>query len=343
MKTHPSFDLALQKMRREPMDWLVTGAAGFIGSHLVEELLLHGQRVVGLDNFSNGNRENLTEIERNVGTAWKNFKFFQGDICDFDLCLKACQKVQVVLHQAALGSVPRSLANPVKTNESNVTGFLNVLFAAKESKVRRLVFASSSSVYGDNTDLPKVEEKIGRPLSPYAVTKVTNELYASTFSSNYGMEIIGLRYFNVFGPRQLADNPYAAVIPKWILAMNRGTPVEIFGDGSTSRDFCYVKNAIQMNLLAATTENKKALGRVFNTACQRKTSLMEVYSQLVTQLLTKNPNLKIPEKIHLPNRKGDIQHSLAEISAAKKELGYQPLYFFEEGLSETVEWFHTKT
>ena len=339
MRSHPKFDATIAEIRNQPRVWLVTGAAGFIGSHLVEELLRLGQRVIGIDNFSNGTPENLEDVRANVGHQFSQLTFVEGNICDLALCRQLCAEADVVLHQAALGSVPRSIANPIDTNLSNVTGFLNILTAAKEAGIKRFVFASSSSVYGDNPELPKVEERIGRPLSPYAVTKVANELYAKTFSEVYGIECIGLRYFNVFGPRQRANSPYAAVLPKWITNIYEKEKVQIFGDGTTSRDFCYVKNAVQMNLLAATTTNSNALNRVFNTACNRRTTLNEVYSQLKEVISAERPDLPEATKINLPNRMGDISHSQARITDAETLLGYQPLYYFSDGLKDTVGWY----
>jgi UDP-N-acetylglucosamine/UDP-N-acetylgalactosamine 4-epimerase len=339
VRSQPKFDLAIAEISSRSRTWLITGAAGFIGSHLVEELLKLGQKVVGIDNFSNGSEENLKDVASNVGIAFRNFTFVQGDICEIKTCQEVCAEADIVLHQAALGSVPRSITNPIETNRSNVTGFLNILCSAKDAGIKRFVFASSSSVYGDNAELPKVEERIGRPLSPYAVSKVTNELYAKTFSEVYGIDCIGLRYFNVFGSRQRANSPYAAVIPKWIMAMLDGEGVQIFGDGTTSRDFCYVKNAVQMNLLAATTMNPNAMNRVFNTACNRRTTLNDVYSELKTVMGERKPGLNILEKLHMPPRMGDILHSQARITDAEIQLGYQPLYHFKDGLIETVDWY----
>jgi UDP-N-acetylglucosamine/UDP-N-acetylgalactosamine 4-epimerase len=341
-KTHSILTRVTEDLHRNPRTWFVTGVAGFIGSHLLETLLSLNQKVVGLDNFSNGTQSNLDEVKSLVGDHWKNFNFVEGDICDFDLCKKLSENVQVVLHHAALGSVPRSIATPMVTSASNVTGFLSVLTAAKDCGVKRFVYASSSSVYGDNPDLPKVEERLGKPLSPYAVSKLTNELYAWTFSHVFGIETIGLRYFNVFGARQRPDGPYAAVIPKWIGCLLKNETVEIFGDGTTSRDFCYVKNVVQMNLLAATTTSVVAINRVFNTACNRLTSLNEILSRLQEMILTRNPALTLPGVRHLDLRKGDIHHSQASIDQAKERLGYDPLYEVSTGLEETIDWYFGK-
>src|SRR3989442_1064293 len=269
------------ELKRKPKTWLVTGAAGFIGSNIVETLLKFDQKVLGLDNFATSKRRNLEEIKKLVGPSqWKNFKFIAGDICDWETCRRACRRVDYGSHQAALGSVPRSIEEPLVANESNVTGFLNMLVAARDNEVRRFVYASSSAIYGDHPGMPKVEDVIGAPLSPYAVTKYVNELYANVFARCYGTQTIGLRYFNVFGPRQDPDGPYAAVIPKWIAAMIKNDPVQINGDGKTSRDFCYVDNAVQMNLLAATGDQPKAVNQVYNVALNQRTSLNELFAML---------------------------------------------------------------
>lgn len=340
MRTTPLLEKHFSALKSRPRRWLVTGAAGFIGSHLVEELLLLGQHVCGLDNFANGYQRNLDELKISVGPeAWKRFDFTEGDICDLKTCEKLASKADVILHQAALGSVPRSIANPIASNAANVTGFLNMLTAAKDAGVKRFVFASSSSVYGDNTDLPKVEERTGNPLSPYAVTKATNELYGRVFASTYGMSVIGLRYFNVFGSRQSPNGPYAAVIPKWVEALLHGRPVEIFGDGETSRDFCYVKNAAHMNLLAALTERTEASGRVFNTACDHKTSLNQLFGFLQDRLAAKVPGFVKQKASYLPPRAGDIAHSQAAIGSAQEILGYEALYQITDGLDEALGWY----
>lgn len=320
--------------------WLVTGGAGFIGSHLVEQLLLLDQEVVTLDNFSTGKRRNLLEVERIVGQArWKNHTLIEGDITDANLCRRACQDIDYVLHQAALGSVPRSINDPISSNLANVSGFVNVAFAAKEASVKRLVFASSSSVYGDHPELPKVEEKIGAQLSPYAVTKYVNELYASVFGRCYGLPTVGLRYFNVFGPRQDPEGPYAAVIPRWVRTMLHQEPVRIFGDGETSRDFCYVLNAVEANLRAALTTNAAAQGHVFNVAYGSRTSLRELYDMLRSKLERDGASLGSSEPEFAPFREGDVRHSLADTSKARNLLGYEGRFDLSKGLDAALPWY----
>jgi UDP-N-acetylglucosamine 4-epimerase len=320
--------------------WLVTGVAGFIGSNLLEALLRSDQRVGGLDNFSTGSRRNLQDVREKVGAErWQNFRMIEADICDWGACVDACTQVDYVLHQAALGSVPRSISNPIATNQSNVDGFVNMLCAAREAGVKRFVFASSSSVYGDSPILPKVEEQIGNGLSPYAVSKRANELYADVFSRCYGMQTIGLRYFNVFGPRQDPDGPYAAVIPKWIAAMVQNEPVHINGDGETSRDFCYVANAVQANLLAATTENIEAINRVYNVAVGERTTLNQLFSELRDRLLPQFSHLTQFKPLYREFRTGDVRHSHADISKARKLLGYEPTHRIENGLDEALQWY----
>jgi UDP-N-acetylglucosamine 4-epimerase len=320
--------------------WLVTGVAGFIGSNLLEALLRSDQRVRGLDNFSTGRSRNLQDVREKVGAKrWHNFRMIEADICDWGACVDACTQVDYVLHQAALGSVPRSISNPIATNQSNVDGFVNMLCAAKEAGVKRFVFASSSSVYGDSPILPKVEEQIGNGLSPYAVSKRVNELYAEVFSKCYGMQTIGLRYFNVFGPRQDPDGPYAAVIPKWIQAMIGNKPLYINGDGATSRDFCYVANAVQANLLAATTENIEAINQVYNVAVGERTSLNQLFCELRDRLLPQFPYLTQFKPLYREFRAGDVRHSHADISKARKLLGYEPTHRIDNGLDEALQWY----
>lgn len=298
------------------------------------------QSVVGLDNFLTGHKRNLQEVEFLVGKdRWKKFKFIKGDIRDFDTCRKICTGVDFVLHQAALGSVPRSLENPLITNNVNVDGFLNILLAAQEFRVKRFVYAASSSTYGDQLDLPKIENKIGRPLSPYAVTKYVNELYAEVFSRCYGLQQIGLRYFNVFGPRQDKDGAYAAVIPKWINNMINNEPVYINGDGKNSRDFCYVDNVVQANLLAATTSDLNAINQVFNIAYGEKTTLNQLYKYLKEGLIYTHPNLSKSKPLKRDFRSGDILHSLADISKAKRLLKYRPTHSLSEGLKFAIPWY----
>jgi len=327
-------------LRERPRRWLVTGAAGFIGSHLVQALLELDQEVVGLDNLSTGFRENLEEVIREVGERRAGrFRFLLGDIRDPEICAEACRGVDIVLHQAALGSVPRSIEDPVSSHESNVTGFLNVLVAARDAGVRRFVYASSSSVYGDEPTLPKVEGREGRPLSPYAATKLVDEIYADVFSRCYGIETVGLRYFNVFGPRQHPQGPYAAVIPRWTLALLQGEPCRIFGDGETSRDFCYVENAVQANLLAATVEDREAIGRVYNVACADTTTLNGLFSMLREEVARFRPEARRAEPIYEDFRPGDIRRSLADVSLASRLLGYEVTHRIGDGLPATVAWF----
>ena len=320
--------------------WLVTGVAGFIGSNLLEALLKSDQRVRGMDNFATGSSRNLEDVREKVGVErWQNFRMIEADICNWEACVDACTQVDYVLHQAALGSVPRSISNPIATNQSNVNGFVNMLCAAKEAGVRRFVFASSSSVYGDSPLLPKVEGQIGNGLSPYAVSKRANELYAEVFSRCYGMQTIGLRYFNVFGPRQDPNGPYAAVIPKWIGAMMHNEPVHINGDGETSRDFCYVANAVQANLLAATTENIEAFNQVYNVAVGERTTLNQLFCELRDRLLPQFPHLNQFKPAYREFRAGDVRHSHADISKARKLLGYEPTHRIDSGLDEALEWY----
>ncbi len=317
--------------------WLVTGVAGFIGSHLLEFLLSQGQRVVGLDNFATGHQANLDEVlSRYSEETKKNFTFIQGDIRAFETCKAALTDVDFVLHQAALGSVPRSIGDPLTTHEVNVTGFLTLLLAAKEARVKRFVYASSSAVYGDSPLLPKRETHQGQPLSPYAVSKMTNELYAKAFSNCYDIHTIGLRYFNVFGARQDPNGPYAAVIPLWIKALLTNSPVYINGDGETSRDFCYVKNVVQANILSALTSETSALNTVYNIAVGEQTTLNQVY-QYLRDLLGKPSH----QADYRNFRAGDIRHSLADINKAKDQLGYQPSHTLKAGLAEAKAWYQT--
>lgn len=323
-----------------PRKWLITGAAGFIGSNLLQTLLELDQHVVGLDNFATGHRENLQEVERDVAPVqWRRFRFIEGDIRDQDACRRACDGIEFVLHQAALGSVPRSFADPITTNSVNIDGFLEMLTAAQGAGVKRFVYAASSSTYGDHPGLPKVESLIGKPLSPYAVTKLANELYAEVFSSTYGFPSIGLRYFNIFGARQDPNGPYAAVIPQWIAAMIHNEPVHINGDGETSRDFCYVANAVQANLLAATTSDPTAVNQVYNVAVGRRTSLNELFEHLRVRLAPRFAHLAGFAPKYRDFRAGDVRHSLADIGKANRLLGYEPTHAVGEGLSEALEWY----
>ena len=318
--------------------WLITGVAGFIGSNLLEELLNLDQEVIGVDNFATGNLKNLREVERSVSPErWEKFSFIKGDICDYGICEKVVCNVDYVLHQAALGSVPRSIENPLKTNAANITGFLNMLEASRNAKVGSFTYAASSSTYGDHSDLPKVEDKIGNPLSPYAVTKYVNELYASVYARTYGFKSIGLRYFNVFGQRQDPEGAYAAVIPKWTQALIDNNEVRINGDGLTSRDFCYIENVVQMNILAATAaEDSK--NNVFNVAVSDRTSLNELFD-LIKENLQKNGIEIDQHPIYQDFRVGDVRHSQADISKAKKLLGYSPTHNISAGIAKAMPWY----
>lgn len=328
------------ELRSTPKNWLVTGCAGFIGSNLLEHLLKLDQTVVGLDSFATGKRKNLDEVRSLVSEEqWQGFRFIEGDICDLSACQEACEDVDYVLHQAALGSVPRSIDNPVNSTESNVNGTLNMLIAARDKKVKRFVYASSSSVYGDHPALPKVEENIGAPLSPYAVTKFVNELYATQFARHYGLETIGLRYFNVFGPRQDPEGPYAAVIPKWVAAMIKGEQVYINGTGETSRDFCFVKNVVQMNTLAATCDNPDAVNQVYNVAVNARTNLNELFEMLRSRLASNFSHLNDFKPVYRDFRAGDVMHSQADIAKAERLVGYGPTYSIEQGLDEALGWY----
>jgi UDP-N-acetylglucosamine/UDP-N-acetylgalactosamine 4-epimerase len=328
---------ALAEVAASSRRWLVTGAAGFIGSHLLETLLAAGQHVTTLDNFSTGHAHNFDKVRAAVGADnWSRHLAITGDIADADACRAACSGVDVVLHEAALGSVPRSLADPLTTHGSNATGFLNILVAARDAKVRRFVYAASSSTYGDSPSLPKVEDVIGRPLSPYAVTKYLNELYADVFGRCYGMPTIGLRYFNVFGPRQDPDGAYAAVIPRWIASMLEGRECVVNGDGETSRDFCYVRNVVQANLRAALTTDAEAIGRVYNVAVGQRTTLNELHAALAAAVEAARPGLRVAPPARAAFRAGDVRHSLADISLARRLLGYEPSHTLAAGRDETV-------
>ena len=329
-----------QELQNNQKTWLITGVAGFIGSNLVEQLLKLNQKVVALDNFATGHRYNLEKIKSAVSdTQWSNFTFHEGDITDYDFCKNITQSVDIVLHQAALGSVPRSIDDPVTSNASNATGYLNMITASKDNGVKRFVYASSSSVYGDSQELPKVESRTGNLLSPYAVTKMLDELYGGVFEKTYGMETIGLRYFNVFGQRQDPNGAYAAVMPKWIGQILEGEDVYINGDGETSRDFTYIDNVVQMNILAGTTTNEKAFGEAFNTAAGGRETLNNLYSAITSGLKQELPELKIKEAIYRDFRAGDIRHSNADISKAKEMLGYEPTHTLETGLKESIAWY----
>lgn len=332
-----------KKLQENPSVWLVTGAAGFIGSNLVEALLNLNQKVVGVDNFFNGLPQNLEEIEKSVGAEkWKNFKFVKGDITDLDVCRVVCEGVDYVLHQAAVGSVPRSIKDPLFSHKSNDLGFINMLVAARDAKVKRFVFAGSSSTYGDSQYLPKTEAKIGNLLSPYAVTKYVGELYADVFARCYGVEYVGLRYFNVFGKRQRPDSEYSAVIPKWIRQLMKGEPIIIYGDGETGRDFCFVENNVQANILAATTKNPEAINQIYNIAVGDITTLNELFNALQDELQKISGVAQKSTPVYQDFRKGDIRHSQADISKAKEFLGYDPEYKIRDGLRLAMSWYFEK-
>ena len=329
---------AQQELRNHPRTWLVTGCAGFIGSNLLEKLLSLGQKVVGLDNFATGFQHNLDEVQTQVTSEqWANFRFIEGDIRNLKTCQQAAQGVDYVLHQAALGSVPRSINDPITTNEVNIGGFLNMLVACRDAGVKSFVFAASSSTYGDHPDLPKVEHKIGNPLSPYAITKYVDELYAKVFASTYGFKSIGLRYFNVFGKRQTPNGAYAAVIPKWTAAMIHQEEIVVNGDGETSRDFCYVQNAVQANLLAAMTMPESGY-EVYNVAYHAQTSLNQLFV-MIRETLGSNQVAYQREPNYQDFRPGDVRHSFANIDKAQQQLGYQPTHSIQQGLAEAMPWY----
>jgi len=335
----PLYTKLQDTLRRTPKTWLVTGVAGFIGSNLLEALLQLDQTVVGLDNFATGSKSNLDDVRANVSAEqWACFKFVEGDIRDPATCHAICAGVDLVLHQAALGSVARSLADPLTTHQANITGFLNMLIAARDARVQRFVYAASSSTYGDHPALPKTEDVIGKALSPYAVTKYVNELYADVFARCYQLNTIGLRYFNVFGPRQNPNGAYAAVIPKWVAAMLTNAPIIINGTGETSRDFCFIRNVIQANLLAATAIAPEASNQIYNVAFGRRTTLLQLHSFLSEILLTHGIKYDIAPT-HADFRPGDVQHSLAAIDKAHTLLGYSPAYAIRDGLEEMMPWY----
>lgn len=329
-----------QTLKNNPYRWLITGVAGFIGSNLLEALLKLDQKVIGLDNFSTGYQHNLDQIKASVGQyAWSNFRFIQGDIRCLQDCMEACKGIDFVLHHAALGSVPRSIEDPIQSNENNISGFLNMLVASRDAGIRRFVYAASSSTYGDHPDLPKVEPVIGQPLSPYAVTKYVNELYADVFARCYGTQSIGLRYFNIFGPRQDPNGAYAAVIPQWIAALIRNKELYVNGDGETSRDFCFIENVIQANLLAALTNESRAINQVYNIALNERTSLNQLYAMMRGLLIDKFPHLCNHQPTYVAFRKGDVRHSQADIAKARALLGYEPTHRIEQGLRQAMDWY----
>ena len=334
----PGFDL--RQALAAPRRWLVTGSAGFIGSHLLQALLQAGQEVVSLDNFATGHRDNLDDVRRAVGEpAWTRHRFIEDDIVDPAVCARACQGVDIVLHQAALGSVPRSLEDPLRTHAVNATGFLNMLVAARDARCRRFVFAASSSTYGDHPGLPKVEHRIGNPLSPYAVTKVLDELYAGVFTRNYGIQTVGLRYFNVFGSRQDPLGAYAAVIPNWASRILHGESCLINGDGQTTRDFCFVDNVVQANLRAALVPAEGPRHEIFNIAVGEQTTLTQLHELLVENLRAEVPGLQALPATHRDFRAGDVRHSLADVSKARQLLGYAPTHDLRAGLRLSMPWY----
>ena len=337
MKSSEIDDLIKERKKR----WLITGVAGFIGSHLLERLLITNQEVVGLDDFSTGFEKNLNDVKEKVGKdRWDNFSFQQGDVRELKTCLDITKGVDIILHQAALGSVPRSIGNPVNSNDVNVNGTLNIFWAAKENEVSRVIYASSSSVYGSDQLLPKVEGNEGDPLSPYALTKKINEDYAKVFREAYGLSTIGLRYFNVFGPRQNPDGPYAAVIPLWISKIMANQEVVINGDGKTSRDFTYIENVVNLNILAAIKGHSFEANNVFNGACQKQTSLIELFNYIKEYIIEKaDIDINVKPK-YLDFRLGDVRHSLADISKSTNSLNYSPVVDVRSGLRLTIDWFY---
>ncbi|EOV3741199.1 NAD-dependent epimerase/dehydratase family protein [Acinetobacter baumannii] len=333
------YQTVCEQLKYQPKTWLITGVAGFIGSNLLETLLKLDQKIVGLDNFATGHQHNLDEVQSLVTPEqWAKFTFIQGDIRNLEDCQKACANVDYVLHQAALGSVPRSIADPITTNAANITGFLNMLVAARDAQVKSFTYAASSSTYGDHPALPKVEENIGNPLSPYAVTKYVNELYADVLARTYDFKCIGLRYFNVFGKRQDPNGAYAAVIPKWTAAMIQGDDVFINGDGETSRDFCFIENTVQANILAATTENEEAKNQVYNVAVGDRTTLNDLFNA-IKNALRENQIMYVKDPIYRDFRKGDVRHSQASVEKIQNLLGYKAQYVISEGVDLAMKWY----
>lgn len=329
-----------ENLIEKPMKWLITGVAGFIGSNLLETLLSLNQTVIGLDNFMTGHQHNLSAVKELVTDAqWAGFTFIEGDIREPATCKQCCENMDFVLHHAAIGSVPRSIEDPVMTNENNISGFLNIMIAARDAGVKRFVYAASSSTYGDHPGLPKVEETIGRPLSPYAVTKYVNELYGDVFARAYGFKTIGLRYFNIFGRRQDPNGAYAAVIPKWFAGLINNEPVYINGDGETSRDFCYIDNCVQANLLSAVATEEKALNQVYNVAYGERTTLNELFDLIRDRISKRYPEQKKVLPVYRDFQAGDVRHSLADIAKGKKLLGYAPEFSVKSGLDRAADWY----
>ncbi|MBI3043010.1 MAG: SDR family oxidoreductase [Betaproteobacteria bacterium] len=338
-----SYEELQLRIRARPRTWAVTGVAGFIGSHLLENLLKLEQRVIGLDNFSSGNRGNLAQVKDAVtDRQWRNFRFIEGDIHSLDTCRQACRGAEFALHHAALGSVPLSITDPIAAHDSNATGFLNMLVAAHGAGLSRFVYAGSSATYGDHPGRAKIESEIGQPLSPYAVTKYVNELYAGIFARCYGFRTIGLRYFNVYGPRQDPNGAYAAVIPTWIAGMIRNEPVYINGDGATTRDFCYVDNVVQANLLAALVDDPAAVNQVYNIAVNETTTLNELFEAIRSLLEPRYPHLRDFRAIYRGFRAGDVPFSLGDIDKARRLLGYRPAWRIRQGLERTIDWYVAK-
>lgn len=333
----------LENLRENPKRWCITGVAGFIGSHLLEQLLRNGQIVYGIDNFLTGSKSNLEEVMKSVGEQWKNFQFVEADICQREICDEVSQNSQVILHQAALGSVPRSVKQPLDSHKNNVTGFLNMLDAARTNNVERFVFASSSAVYGDDPSAKKSESTIGAAVSPYGATKQIGEIYAKTYARCYDLNYIGLRYFNVFGKRQNPHGAYAAVIPKWVSLLLKNRDIEIYGDGTISRDFCYIENVVQANILAATTTNQDAIKSVYNVSCGESTSLNSLFTKISTILYESKQIAHIPTPLYLNPRLGDIRHSLASISHACNLLGYFPTHLIDDGLRILLSPLYTRS
>jgi UDP-N-acetylglucosamine/UDP-N-acetylgalactosamine 4-epimerase len=341
--TSSRFEATCLELRASPKTWLVTGVAGFIGSNLLEALLRLNQRVVGVDNFATGSRQNLEDVRESVGRSWELFRFIESDIVSAEACADACAGVEIVLHNAALGSVPRSLKDPASSHRVNVDGFVNMFLAARDAGVQRFIYASSSAVYGDHPALPKVESVTGTPLSPYAATKVVDELYARVFGDAYRIPTIGLRYFNVFGRRQSPEGPYTAVIPRWISAMLQGRPCTIYGDGTNSRDFCYVENVLQANLLAGVSPKPESLNQVYNIAVGHRTTLISLYELIRDTLSGTLGKAVSKDPTYAPARAGDIPHSHADISKAASLLGYAPTHDVSEGLIEAIAWYASRS